>query len=289
MAREFNSIFTDSSSAWFASSDPAGRKLGSGGGVSQLLVDAKGDESADFGTWLDEAKRLVILAGGQSRRLPAYAATGKVLMPVPLMRWSHGQRLDQTLLDMQADDYSRILQAAPDESRVLVASGDVFLKFPDSIPAIPEADIVGFGMTVSPETASHFGVFFSHRESPGEVAFFLQKPSPGEIRELAASHTYVVDTGLWLLSQRAIGVLMARSGWTGDSFQGDGATAYELYSGLGPSLGTQPKVPDPEISGLRTAVVSLPGAEFYHFGTTRQMIESLSALQNRTPWEDGSE
>ncbi|MGL4398785.1 MAG: fucose pyrophosphorylase domain-containing protein, partial [Luteolibacter sp.] len=283
MAREFNSIFPNAPTPWFASSDPAGRKLGSGGGVSQLLVDAKGGDSGDFESWLDGAKRLLILAGGQSRRLPAYAASGKVLMPVPLMRWSHGQRLDQTLLDMQADDYSRILQAAPDESRVLVASGDVFLKFPDAIPAIPEADIVGFGMTVSPEIASHFGVFFSHRDTPGEVAFFLQKPTPTEIRELASSHTYVVDTGLWLLSRRAIGVLMARSGWTGESFQGDGATAYELYSGLGPSLGTQPGVPDPEISGLKTAVVSLPGAEFYHFGTTRQMIESLSALQNRTP------
>ena len=100
---------------------------------------------------------------------------------------------------------------------------------------------------------------------------------------MAASHTYVVDTGLWLLSRRAIDVLMARSGWTGDSFQEGGASTYELYSGLGPSLGTHPGVPDPEISGLRTAVVSLPGAEFYHFGTTRQMIESLSALQNRTP------
>ena len=283
MAREFQSIFPNSPTPWFASSDPAGRKLGSGGGVSQLLADAKGAEPGDFATWLDGAKRLVILAGGQSRRLPAYAATGKVLMPMPLMRWSHGQRLDQTLLDMQADDYSRILQGAPDESRVLVASGDVFLKFPDLIPAIPEADIVGFGMTVSPETASHFGVFFSHRETPGEVAFFLQKPTPGRIRELAACHTYVVDTGLWLLSRRAIGVLMARSGWTGESFEGDGASAYELYSGLGPSLGSHPGVQDPEISGLRTAVVSLPGAEFYHFGTTRQMIESLSALQNRTP------
>lgn len=283
MAREFHSIFPDSSPAWFVSSDPAGRKLGSGGGVAQLLADARGDAPGDFDSWIDSAKRLVILAGGQSRRLPAYAATGKVLMPVPLMRWSHGQRLDQALLDMQAGDYSRILEGAPETSRVLVASGDVFLKFPDSIPAIPEADIVGFGMMVSPETASHFGVFFSPRESPGEVSFFLQKPAPGKIRELASGHSFFVDTGLWLLSRRAIGVLMARSGWTGDSFQGGGASAYELYSGLGPSLGTHPCVPDPEIGGLRAAVVPLAGAEFYHFGTTRQMIESLSALQNRVP------
>jgi galactokinase/mevalonate kinase-like predicted kinase len=283
MAGAFHGIFPDSPLLWYASCDPAGLKLGSGGGVAQLLAGAWGGEGGDFDAWLGGAKRLAILAGGQSRRLPAYAAAGKVLMPVPLMRWAHGQRLDQTLLDMQADDYSRILRNAPDSSRVLVASGDVFLKFPDSFPAIPEADIVGFGMMVSPETASDFGVFFSPRESPGEVSFFLQKPAPGKVRELAGGHAYFVDTGLWLLSRRAVGVLMARCGWTGASFQGGHAAAYELYAGLGPSLGTRPSQPDPEISNLRVAVVPLAGAEFYHFGTTRQMIESLSALQNRMP------
>ena len=281
MAAAFHSIFPDSSPPWFASCDPEGLKLGSGGGVAQLLADAWGGERGDFDSWLGGAKRLAILAGGQSRRLPAYAATGKVLMPVPLMRWSHGQRLDQTLLDMQSDDYTRILQNAPEASRVLVASGDVFLKIPDPLPGIPEADIVGFGMLVSPETASHFGVFFSPRESPGEIAYFLQKPSPEKVRELSRSHAYFVDTGLWLLSRRAVGVLMARCGWTGASFAGGHASAYELYAELGPSLGTHPSKPDPEISNLRVAVVPLAGAEFYHFGTTRQMIESLSALQNR--------
>ena len=38
--------------------------------------------------------------GGQSRRLPAYAPAGKLLMPIPVFRWSRGQRLDQTLLDL---------------------------------------------------------------------------------------------------------------------------------------------------------------------------------------------
>ena len=283
MAANFQRLFPAAPGEWFVSCDPAGRKLGSGGGVSHLLFEASKEAGGGFAEWLDDKKKLAILAGGQSRRLPAYSATGKVLMPVPLMRWSHGQRLDQTLLDMQADDYSRILGRAPETSRVLVASGDVFLKFPDSLPPIPEADIVGFGMAVSPETAAGFGVFFSHRESGGGVSFFLQKPSPGKVRELASSHSYYVDTGLWLLSKRAVAVLMRRCGWTDSSFSGGQASAYELYAGLGPSLGSSPFCPDSEISGLKAAVVALDGAEFHHFGTTRQMIESISALQNRTP------
>ncbi len=284
MAGAFHHIFPDAPESWFASCDPAGRKLGSGGGIAQLLADAwAGADGKDFHSWLDETRRVVLLAGGQSRRLPAYAATGKVLMPVPVMRWSHGQRLDQSLLDLQVDDYTRILLASPDSSRVLIASGDVFLKFPESIPEIPDADIVGFGMQVSPETASHFGVFFTPREAPGETAFFLQKPSPETIRKLAGTHSYFVDTGLWLLSSRATELLMSRCGWTGSAFKDGLASAYELYAGLGPSLGTNPAEPDPVISALRVGVVPLAGAEFYHFGTTRQMIESLSALQNRSP------
>ena len=281
MARGFSSLFTASPQKWFASCDPPGGKLGSGGGIAQLLVDACRAEDQDFSQWIDARKRLVLLAGGQSRRLPAYAAAGKVLMPVPVMRWSHGQRLDQTLLDLQAGDYKRILAQAPGNARVLVASGDVFLKFPEQLPPIPSADVVGFGMMVSPEVASHFGVFFCPRSSPGEVAFFLQKPTPEKIRELAGEYSYFVDTGLWLLGIRAVDLLMRRCGWSDNGFLHAQAENYELYAGLGPALGSTPFQIDPEINAFSVRVVPLPDAEFYHFGTTRQMIESLSELQNR--------
>jgi len=116
-------------------------QLGSGGGVSQLLVDAwRADGSgADFGSWLSVNKRLAMLAGGQSRRLPAYAATGKVLMPIPVIQGTFGQRLDQTLLDLQAADYRRVLEQSPESARLLVASGDVFLRFPKNLPPVPAA------------------------------------------------------------------------------------------------------------------------------------------------------
>ena len=58
------------------------------------------------------------------------------------------------------------------------------------------------------ETAKDFGVFFTPRENPQQLALFLQKPSPARIRELAVNHLYLVDTGMWLLSQRAIELLL---------------------------------------------------------------------------------
>ena len=281
MARDFSTLFPDAR-PWFATCDPPGEKLGSGGGIAQLLSDAYTADGGTFDEWLEAKKRLVLLAGGQSRRLPSYAATGKALMPVPVMRWSHGQRLDQTLLDLQADDYARLLAEAPDSAKILIASGDVYLKFPEEIPNIPQADVVGFGMMVSPEVASHFGVFFSPRGTQGEVSFFLQKPTPEKIRELAADYSYFVDTGLWLLSAKAASLLMKRCGWQGKEFAGDRATNYELYAQFGPSLGKTPVENDAHINALTSAIVPMAGAEFYHFGTTRQMIESLSGLQNRS-------
>lgn len=40
--------------------------------------------------------------------------------------------------------------------------------------------------------------------------------------------------------------------------------------------------------GLTSAVVQLPAAEFYHLGTSRQLIEATSALENRQRAQGGS-
>lgn len=273
---------------WFYGSDPAGVKLGSGGGLAQLLADAwLADGGGDFDGWLGGPKRLALLAGGQSRRLPAYAATGKIFMPMPIMRWAFGQRLDQTLLDLQAGEYARVLEACPDSGRVMVTSGDVFLAFPEELPEVPEADVVGFGMAASPESAAGFGVFFSPHEHPGELDFFLQKPDPAHTRRLARDHAFLVDTGVWLLSRRAVALLMRLCGWEGGRWDGTSARFFELYSGFGLSLGRRPAVPDLAFEGLTSAVVPVPRGEFYHFGTTRQMIESVSQLQNRAGPDTG--
>ena len=269
---------------WFATSDPPGCKLGSGGGTAHLLVSAwqKNGGNKNCAQWLRSGKHLALLAGGQSRRLPAYAAPGKILLPMPVLRWGAGQRLDQSLLDLQLPDYERILAHAPDSHCVLVTSGDVLLTFSQNLPAFPEVDILGLGIWVSAETASHFGVFFTARSRPEEIAFFLQKPSPQEIQQLAREHLFLVDTGMWLLSARAVEVLLRKCGW--DEARGEFASGapgfYELYAEMGLALGTHPQKTDPEIAALTSAVVPLPDAQFNHFGTSRQMIGSVSALQN---------
>ena len=275
-------VFGEAQPRWFAACDPPGGKLGSGGGVAHLLAEAWKKDGRPFADWLGDGKKLALMAGGQSRRLPAYAAEGKILMPMPALRWAAGQRLDQTLLDLQAPDYERVLAQAPERYRVLVASGDVLLRFAPDLPELPEADVLGLGMWVDAETASHFGVFFMARQTPDQLDFFLQKPSPAEIRARAGDHLFLVDTGMWLLSARAVEVLLRKCGFDFErgEFPGGAPGFYELYSELGLGLGATPTQADAEVGQLTAAVVALPEARFYHFGTSRQMIESASALQN---------
>ena len=285
MAAEFGALEGRALPEWFATCDPAGSRLGSGGGTAHVLAEgwrATGG-GAGFAEWLRGSRKLILHAGGQSRRLPAYAGTGKLLLPVPVFRWARGQRLDQSLLDLQLPDYQRVLAHAGPGTVAMVTSGDVLLRFGRTLPVFPQVDVLGLGMWVTPERARDFGVFFSKRERSEELSFFLQKPSAARIRELAGEYLYLVDTGMWLLSERAVAVLMRKCGWDaeGQEFAAGGvAGGYELYAQMGLALGKVPAVVDAEVNGLTSAVVPLPAAEFYHFGTSRQLIESITALQN---------
>jgi galactokinase/mevalonate kinase-like predicted kinase len=282
LASQFETLERRSPPAWFAISDPPGGRLGSGGGTAHLLDRAW--QATGAGTslteWLEGSRKLVIHGGGQSRRLPAYAPLGKLLLPIPVFRWARGQRLDQTLIDLQLPEYQRVLDHSPAQYVTLVASGDVLLRFPRPLPKFPAVDVLGLGMWVPAEKARNFGVFFTFRDRPTELAMFLQKPTPARIRELADTYVPLVDTGVWLFSQRAVDLLLRRCGWSGNGFGPAGPQPYELYNQFGLALGATPTLADPEIGSLACAVVPMPRAEFHHFGTSRQMIESVSALQN---------
>lgn len=273
----FHEITGLSAEEYFCTSDPADRKLGSGGGTAWLLDACRKAEApeTDFAAWLSREKRILLHAGGQSRRLPAYAPSGKILTPVPVFRWARGQRIDQNLLDLQMPFYERIMQKAPDSLRTLIASGDVYLRATEPLQDIPEADVVCYGLWADPGQASHHGVFMMDREHPTQLDFMLQKPSTEEQARLMQTHLSLMDIGVWLLSDKAVQLLHKRS--TGK----DGEICfYDLYSTFGCALGIHPSQTDEELASLSVAILPLPGGEFYHFGTAPEMISSSVAIQN---------
>jgi len=284
LIKYFNRLFPQDT--YYADSDPIEGKVGSGGGTANLLVNCyhKEETTTDFETWLSKEKRILIHAGGQSRRLPAYAPVGKVLTPIPVFRWERGQKIDQTLLDLQLPLFEEILNKSPKTLNTLIASGDALIRAGEQIPTLPEADVVCFGQWIQPEQAQHHGVFFCKRSNPQQLEFMLQKPSSEKIQELASDYLYLLDIGIWLLSEKAVKVLCKKSGWDASKqqFTNGNADYYDLYSTFGTSLGTHKSGvgADPEINALSVAIVPMPKGTFYHFGSNNDLLESATRLQN---------
>ena len=141
----FHAVEHVSTEEWFCTSDPVGARLGSGGGTTWLLEASRQKEAPDVPTeeWLGQEKRILLHAGGQSRRLPGYAPSGKILTPIPVFRWARGQRLSQNLLSLQLPLYERIMKKAPESLHTLIASGDVYIRANQPLQEIPEVDEIG--------------------------------------------------------------------------------------------------------------------------------------------------
>ena len=305
----FHDVTGLSRDEYFCTCDPVGHRLGSGGGTAWLLLNAMRNEElgmsnddyirdekiqqqsnqhssflishSSFSNWLSKEKRILIHAGGQSKRLPSYAVSGKVLMPLPVFRWERGQRLSQNLLSVQLPLYEKIMAMAPDNIHTMVVSGDVLIRATQPLQPIPEADVVCYGLWLDASVAKNHGVFVSSRQTPSVLKQMLQKPSVQTLTDLQRDHFYLTDIGVWLLSDRAINLLMKKCNYKPQiSNLKSQLRPYDLYSEFGCCLGTDPTILDDELQQLSVAILPLAGGEFYHFGTSREMISSTLRLQN---------
>ena len=282
----FHDVTNLSREEYFATCDPVGHRLGSGGGTTWLLEEAcRAEGASSFDEWLSSEKRILIHAGGQSKRLPSYAVSGKVLMPLPVFRWERGQKLSQNLLSVQLPLYEKMMAMAPENIHTMVVSGDVLIRATQPLQPIPEADVVCYGLWLDASIAKNHGVFVSSRQTPSVPKQMLQKPSVQTLTEIQKDHFFLTDIGVWLLSDKAVKLLAKRS--SADQGNLSPLTTnpsplkeYDLYGEFGCALGTDPTKPDGEISDLSVAIVPLNGGEFYHFGTSKEMISSTLRLQN---------
>ncbi|MCD8203277.1 MAG: bifunctional fucokinase/L-fucose-1-P-guanylyltransferase, partial [Prevotella sp.] len=256
--------------------DPIVQKLVSGGGSTWLLEACHAQTAADMGfdEWLASSKRILLHAGGQSRRLPSYAPSGKVLTPIPVFRWERGQKLSQDLLSLQVPLYERIMSYAPANIHTMIVSGDVYIRSTQPLQEITDADVICYGLWLGPEIAKDHGVFVSKSDTPSVLECMMQKPSVQTLGALLKDHFYLTDIGVWMFSDKAIKLLVERS------HENEKLKKYDLYSEFGCALGTVPIIHDKELNSLKVVVLPLPGGEFYHFGTSHEIISSTLAIQN---------
>src|SRR5450631_3698201 len=112
--------------------DIDGRRIGSGGSTLECLKQVVARErrnglSEPVQEILSKLRILILHAGGDSRRLPAYSPCGKIFVPLPGESYS---ALGSTLFDRIAPQFMA-LPATPG-GQVVVTSGDALINFDPS-------------------------------------------------------------------------------------------------------------------------------------------------------------
>ena len=279
------------------------------GGARREIGD-RGERFERFEQWKEifqDLRILIIHAGGDSRRLPAYGSCGKIFVPLPGLSDS---ALGTTLFDRQLPVYLALPPGGEGKGQVVITAGDVLLQFnPHEIHWNSEG-VRGLGCHAQPEEASRHGVFCL--AGNGQVRRFLQKPSAevqAQERAITAYGQSVLDMGVFSFDAETAVRLLEFSDvraveagaldWTGPIGRDIEEFGLDFYREIACALGTGTTFASYESTarssgsrwtdaGLRRifdAMHDVPFSvhvvrqcEFLHFGTSRQIITSGQRL-----------
>lgn len=300
--------------------DPEGKRIGSGGSTILCLLTVLDREGTPFlepirtpskrPSVFQNLRVLIIHAGGDSRRLPAYGPWGKIFLPIP---GESDQAVPLALFDRLLPTYLELPQNPGGKGQIVVSTGDVLLFFDPQKVRFDREGITGLGCRASPETAKNHGVFCA--DPNGRVRIYLQKPDTAEQAEKGAidhAGKSVLDIGVFSFdgptAERLLGLcgqLKAPAGkwtWTGDFSREIERFGLDFYREISSALGTETHWANYERSvrragsglaerHLRTIYRSLsktpfslcllPQCEFLHFGTSRELVASGQELLSK--------
>ena len=174
--------------------DPGGKRIGSGGStlycLMQVLTQRLGGSltRSSPAVWeqvLGELRILILHAGGDSRRLPAYSACGKLFIPMP---GENDSAVCLSLFDRQLPTYLALPEPTQGRGQVVITSGDVLLRFDPTQVRFRKQGVTGLACYAHPQQASRHGVFCCGQDD--EVRLYLQKPSIPEQKEKGAIDAY---------------------------------------------------------------------------------------------------
>ncbi|HPD13460.1 MAG TPA: L-fucokinase [Planctomycetota bacterium] len=302
--------------------DPAGRRVGSGGSTVACLMEvitrelagrqAELGEPAAWQAALERLRILIVHAGGDSMRLPAYGPCGKAFMPVP---GESNSGVAETLFDRQLPAYLALPALPPGCGQVVVAAGDDIKEFDPTEVRLAPAGVTALGCLATPEQASRHGVFCLG--PGGQARRFLQKPSPADLAQSGGMDRYgrcVLDIAAmsfdaatavrWL---RGCGATPSRDGrlaWSGPVGDAVATRGLDLYREICCAMGTETTPAlhcaaaraggstweEPllrslfdVLSGIPLHVHVVPQCRFLHLGTTRELVANAALLDTREP------
>ena len=292
--------------------DPEGKRIGSGGSTLLCILRVLNQEQKArpnpagrpeaIGQTLRRLRVLIIHAGGDSRRLPAYGPCGKIFIPVPGTLASGSA---STLFDRLLPSFLQLPAPPVNAGQVLVASGDVLLHYDPRSVRLDLPGLTALACYDTPEQSSKHGVFVSEGDG---VKCYLQKPNPETQRRsgaLNANGLSALDMGV--MSFDAASVLRLLEAF--DVVQGaDGryewapgiqalilSKGLDLYREVCCALGSEATLehyvrsvrdsgslwdnpalerPFQALNAIPFHLQVVPSCRFMHFGTTRQLITS---------------
>lgn len=282
--------------AFHVMADPGGRRVGSGAATLVVIERLAARYRTTPLRLAEERRTLILHSGGDSRRLPAYAAHGKLFLPLPVTD-ENGRGI--SLFDLLLADLSTPALGAG--GRVVVAAGDVYLSLARQPLDLTGGDAVGVALRGSPVTGTRHGVYIAGAN--GRVAGFLQKPSVDQADSAGAvgpDGTLLLDSGVTSLSARSVAALVkaARLNGTHSLLAGvlsgvvGSLDLYEhqlvgLFSSKPPreyanKLAEKGTETHERLRAFKAALPALDGrvviaekSRFAHIGTTRELLERL--------------
>lgn len=253
-------------------------------------------------------RRILILhSGGDSRRLPAYAAIGKIFVPLPVED-VHGD--PRTVFDLVLEDFAALDPGDSNNGSITIAAGDVMLNLAKTgidLRPVP-GRVVGVAARAAIETGSRHGVFVSDadkKSGDARVRAFLQKPTEAQARAAGAigkDNTVAIDTGVVILDSdtaavwlKSLGASINTAKTRTASLRATGTLAsmcratagsIDLYEHILPTLAGNtaalakltPKIAASLSKALAPTTNHFlarhaPAATFYHIGSTRELLE----------------
>ena len=292
--------------------DLQGKRIGSGGSTLLCLMHVLNRElgakaaTASPADWLkifSSLRILIIHAGGDSRRLPAYGPCGKILVPVP---GDTDSALPTTLFDRQLPGFQAFPAAPKGAGQVIVTAGDALMRMDWASIDFSKPGLTALGCYATAEASSKHGVFAP--DPDGRVRVYLQKPKPAmqaELGALNAKGESILDIGVMSFDAKtAVSLLAAfntvvgadgKLAWTPAMLHDMLTKGVDIYREVCCAMGTQAtgehflaqcrsagtpwddaslREMYASLNGIAFHIVTLAYCSFLHFGTTRQLITS---------------
>ena len=238
---------------------------------------------------------LVIHSGGDSKRVPAYSALGKLFSPVP-------HKLPNGRSSTLFDEFLIAMSSVPSRIRegMLLLSGDVLLLFNPLQIDFSGRGAAAVSFKENVETGKNHGVFLNSED--GNVKKFLHKQTVETLRQAGAVNAndcVDIDTGAVIFSAEVLKALYSLISteekyfkYVNDrvrlSLYGDFLYPLAEDSTLEAFFQEKPEGEFcPELTEARKAVwealrpyrmklLRLAPAKFIHFGTTREILKLMN-------------